>query len=85
MRIFRDLDMVEYLGSGMPRILRAYSQEVFHFTENFIRIVLPSAKPEDGQRVGETNWSRQGWPLGGAEVAPIQLLSGSGLGSRRSL
>ena len=53
MRIFRDLDMVEYLGSGMPRILRAYSQEVFHFTENFIRIVLPSAKPEDGQRVGE--------------------------------
>lgn len=40
MRIFRDLDMVEYLGSGMPRILRAYSKECFRFSENFLRMVF---------------------------------------------
>ena len=44
MRVFRDLDLVEQLGSGIPRILRVYSQENFHFSENFIRMVLPSKK-----------------------------------------
>lgn len=41
MRIFRDLDMVEQLGSGIPRILEHYSRSVFEFTENFLRIVFP--------------------------------------------
>lgn len=27
MRIFKDLGMVEYLGSGMPRILKAYPRK----------------------------------------------------------
>ena len=43
MRIFRDLDMVEYLGSGMPRILKAYPRECFRFSENFSRMVFPFA------------------------------------------
>lgn len=43
MRIFRDLDMAEYLGSGMPRILRAYSKECFRFTDNFTRMIFPFA------------------------------------------
>jgi ATP-dependent DNA helicase RecG len=41
MRIFKDLDMVEYLGSGIPRILRTYSRECFIFTDNFVRMVFP--------------------------------------------
>ena len=41
MRIFKDLDIVEYLGSGMPRILRAYPKESFSFSVNFIRTVFP--------------------------------------------
>jgi predicted HTH transcriptional regulator len=41
MRVFKDLDIVEYLGSGMPRILRAYPKESFIFTANFIRTVFP--------------------------------------------
>ena len=45
MRIFRDLDMVEYLGSGIPRILKAYPKESFRFTENFTRMIFPSAEP----------------------------------------
>ena len=43
MRIFRDLDIVEYLGSGMPRILKVYSRDSYIFTANFIRTVFPAA------------------------------------------
>ena len=42
MRIFKDLDLVEQLGSGIPRILKHYSKENFKFSENFLRIILPS-------------------------------------------
>ncbi len=41
MRIFKDLDMVEQLGSGVPRILRAYSKECFVFGDSFTRMVFP--------------------------------------------
>ena len=42
MRIYRDVELVESLGSGVPRVLQAYGQECFHFTENFTRIVFPA-------------------------------------------
>lgn len=42
MRIFKDLDLVEQLGSGVPRILQAYNKDVFQFSDNFLRITLPS-------------------------------------------
>ena len=41
MRIYRDVKLVESLGSGIPRILRAYGEDCFKFTDNFIRITLP--------------------------------------------
>jgi predicted HTH transcriptional regulator len=41
MRVFKDLDMVEYLGSGMPRILKAYSRESYIFSTHFIRTAFP--------------------------------------------
>ena len=40
MRVFRDLDLVEHLGSGIPRILRSYGKECFKFTENFLRMTF---------------------------------------------
>jgi len=33
--------MVEYLGSGMPRILKAYSRGAYVFSSRFIRTVFP--------------------------------------------
>src|SRR6056297_2069065 len=42
MRIYKDLEMVEQLGSGVPRILEHYDKECFHFTENFLRMVFPA-------------------------------------------
>lgn len=44
MRIFKDLDLVEQLGSGIPRILESYNKDCFHFSENFLRVVLPSGE-----------------------------------------
>ena len=44
MRIFKDLDLVEQLGSGIPRILESYDKDCFKFSENFLRVVLPSSK-----------------------------------------
>ena len=41
MRIYRDVELVESLGSGIPRILRAYGEDCFKFTDNFIRITFP--------------------------------------------
>jgi len=40
MRIFRDLEMVEYLGSGIPRILKAYSKGSFVFMDNYTRMIF---------------------------------------------
>ena len=40
-RIYRDVELVESLGSDIPRILRAYGEDCFKFTDNFIRITLP--------------------------------------------
>ena len=44
MRIFKDLDLVEQLGSGVPRIRQAYSRHCFQFSENFLRVTLPSSE-----------------------------------------
>ncbi|HLW14399.1 MAG TPA: ATP-binding protein, partial [Flavobacteriaceae bacterium] len=53
MRIYKDLDMVEQLGSGIPRILEHYGKDTFHFTENFLRMnffaseqVTPQVTPQ---------------------------------------
>lgn len=54
MRVFRDLDMVEQLGSGVPRILEHYPRTIYRFTPNFIRLVLPFAEGFD-QATGQAS------------------------------
>ncbi len=41
MRIYRDLELVEQLGSGIPRILKSYDKNCFRFFPNFIRMTFP--------------------------------------------
>jgi ATP-dependent DNA helicase RecG len=41
MRIFKDLGMVEQLGSGVPRILESYGRECFTFSDHFLRMSFP--------------------------------------------
>ncbi|MCK5681137.1 DEAD/DEAH box helicase family protein, partial [bacterium] len=54
MRVFRDLELVEHLGSGVPRILEFYGHETFQISRNFIRLVFPFAEPlQRGEKRGE--------------------------------
>jgi len=41
MRVFRDMELVEQIGSGMSRILKAYDQSIFDLTPSFIIIIFP--------------------------------------------
>jgi ATP-dependent DNA helicase RecG len=45
MRVFRDLEIVEQLGSGVPRILKTYGREAFEIRKSFLRVTMPYAKP----------------------------------------
>lgn len=60
MRVFRDLDLVEHLGSGIPRILRAYGKDCFRFTENFLRMTFPD-KPNS--RLQKYRLTEAGWRM----------------------
>ncbi len=41
MRVFKDLELVEQLGSGIPRILQSYDKSCFRFMDNFLRMSFP--------------------------------------------
>lgn len=41
MRVFRDIKLVEQLGSGMFIILKKYDKSIFKISDNFIRITFP--------------------------------------------
>ena len=45
MRVFRDLEIVEHLGSGVPRILKACGRNAFEIRDSFVRIVFRYAQP----------------------------------------
>lgn len=87
MRIFKDLELVEHLGSGIPRILEVYPASCFKFTENFLRMTFPNAwdLSEDlaesdipkeelhGENVGGVIGGTIGGTIGGAIGGPIEL------------
>ncbi len=41
MRIFRDLEFVEQLGTGIQRALKIYDKSIFEFYPNHIRVTIP--------------------------------------------
>ncbi|MBW8324358.1 MAG: putative DNA binding domain-containing protein [Prolixibacteraceae bacterium] len=62
MRVFNDLDMVEQLGSGIPRILETYDRACFSFTQNFLKMTfLKESDIETGGPIG----GPMGGPIGG--------------------
>lgn len=44
MRVFKDVGLVEQLGSGMSRILKAYDKDIFEISEHFIKVNFPFFK-----------------------------------------
>jgi predicted HTH transcriptional regulator len=41
MRVFRDMELVEQIGSGMSRILKAYDPSIFELTPSFTIVTFP--------------------------------------------
>lgn len=44
MRVFRDMELVEQIGSGMSRILNAYDRSVFELSSGFTVVTFPFEK-----------------------------------------
>ena len=40
MRVFRNLELVEHLGTGIRRILKRYDKSIYHFYPHFIRVSI---------------------------------------------
>ena len=47
MRVFKDVGLVEQLGSGMSRILKEYDKSIFHIAEHFIKVEFPFSLPKE--------------------------------------
>ena len=76
MRIFKDLELVEQLGSGIPRILDHYGKESFSFSENFLRMTFVTKETtaevdakiddkEEGGQIGGQEGGQEGGQIGG--------------------
>ena len=75
MRIFKDIEMVEHLGSGIPRILKAYSEKCFQFTDNFLRMTFPNKWniAEEANQELVLNGGAKGGAIGGQIGGQIEL------------
>lgn len=47
MRVFKDVGLVEQLGSGMSRILKMYDKNIFNISEHFIKVEFPFSVPKE--------------------------------------
>lgn len=47
MRVFKDVGLVEQLGSGMSRILKMYDKSIFNISEHFIKVEFPFSVPKE--------------------------------------
>lgn len=47
MRVFKDVGLVEQLGSGMSRILKEYDKNIFDISEHFIKVEFPFSLSKD--------------------------------------
>lgn len=81
MRIFKDLELVEQLGSGIPRILEHYGKESFGFSDNFLRMtfVAKETNIEDGGakggQIGSVMGGLKGGQIGGQIEKDIDAIS----------
>jgi len=49
MRVFKDVGLVEQLGSGMSRILKVYDKSIFNISEHFIKVEFPFPVQKNNQ------------------------------------
>ena len=73
MRVFRDLEIVEQLGSGVPRILEKYGRDAFEIRPNFLRVIFYYDKPFDEQ------WAQSGAQSGAQSASILSVLANTTL------
>lgn len=54
MRVFKDVGLVEQLGSGMERILSAYNKSIFEFSQNFMKVTFRFPEKNDDNNKKQT-------------------------------
>jgi len=76
MRIFKDLELVEQLGSGIPRILDYYGKESFVFSDNFLRMTFIAKETtiKEGGQIGGVMGGLKGGQIGGQKNIEIDKL-----------
>ena len=60
MRVFRDVELVESLGSGMTRILSSYAPSIFELTPSFLVATFPLTPMEDAPRNDRAKGGQKG-------------------------
>lgn len=73
MRVFKDVGLVEQLGSGMSRILKAYDRNIFQISDHFIKAVFPYADGTNAEITanGNKNGSNNGNKNGGNHIEDV--------------
>ena len=77
MRVFKDVGLVEQLGSGMSRILKVYPKDIFDISEHFIKVVFPFAEIENVSNIaiGDENGNDNGDENGNENNDVIKTLN----------
>ena len=62
MRVFKDVELVEQLGSGMSRILRFYDKNIFIISDHFVKVVFPFSVQKESMNIaiGDDNGDNNG-------------------------
>ena len=68
MRVFRDVELVESLGSGMTRILSAYDRSIFELTPSFVVATFPFESEMDEPISDEVKGGMKGGQKGGQKT-----------------
>ncbi|MDE8732585.1 putative DNA binding domain-containing protein [Eubacteriales bacterium DFI.9.88] len=62
MRVFKDVGLVEQLGSGMSRILQFYDKNIFQISNHYIKAIFPFSLPKENVNItiGDENGDENG-------------------------
>ncbi len=73
MRVFKDVGLVEQLGSGMSRILKAYDESVFEISEHFIKVIFPFSTGKENVSIDKSSGDENG-DENGDEIKILNIL-----------
>jgi predicted HTH transcriptional regulator len=82
MRVFKDLELVEHLGTGLDKILNAYSQESFQIAKNFLKNVFYSSETAESL-LGGVNGGVNGGINGGVNEVYKLIEENAGLKAKQ--